>query len=187
MLRKIEQPVKDKVKERGSRVHYVVTAHYGRTHRLARKVAELTASDDQDYRDIAKIVQAEQHIPTQIVGEAINTPANSRKREQVVAKQTTVHNVIEDSSVAGYQLTEEPIKLFYLSDYLNTGHSKQALEIAAGLLQLDKVTPEIVESLVKNRPASGYRTIEQLKKAGLKWEAAVATKGLRVRIYRVES
>jgi hypothetical protein len=82
------------------------------------------------------------------------------------------------------------VRPFYINDYLpdKLRRNETAKDVASELMHLDEMTPEILEKLIENKPPGGYRTGEQLKDAGFKkWERAIETKRLRVRIYRRDS
>lgn len=177
MLHAFETPVKDKVAKRGTRVSFFVTANYARKHKLASWIPDLTGSENPDDRVIGEIIRAEQHVPRNIVGEVHDVEPDGKKTNLVV--RHTVNNDIDDGSVDDYQLTAEPIKSFYINDHLV--NKRTAVE----LLKLG-IEQGVIDALLENKPPGGYRTVEQLERYGLDWEAARATKGLRVRIYRRE-
>jgi hypothetical protein len=175
MLNGFETAVKERVAKKDAKVHFRVTANYGRDHHLASWISDLAVSEQPDDRIIAQIIRAEQSVPTTVVCEAHEVGADGRKVKEV--KTHTVRNQIDDASIENYQLTKEPRQDFYINDYLTD--SRRAKE----LTKLG-VTQTVITALLNNKPPGGYRTPAQLAARGLDWESARATKGLRVRIYR---
>ncbi|MFL6649105.1 MAG: hypothetical protein ACJ8KO_14185, partial [Sulfurifustaceae bacterium] len=171
MLHSFETPVKNAVNA-GKRVNFIVSANYNRSHPLASRIPALMGSGNPDDQIIANIIRAEQHIPTTLQCESKEVLVNGEERNLVASH--TVDNRIEDSAEEDYQLTPQPKQRVYINDLDAAGLQRLGFSAAAAA------------RIVAGRP---YRTSAQVIAAGQisqsQWDAAVATPGFHVRIYRL--
>jgi hypothetical protein len=170
-----EEPVKTRVLDKGRTAHFRVTAHYGRTHRLAGEIDVLRSNPNKRDPVVAQIIQAEQKLPKTIECVAEVAPAKGQQETEKIDASIAVE--INDQNSDLYHLGPEPIRPFYVDE------AAQAKDGESQLRRLRGVDPDTAKKIIANRPKDGYRWVADLKRH-MNWEEAAETPLLIVRIYR---